>query len=48
MLNMYRVDFVINGHWFSTRAFGNEEVLVLLNGLSDSKIEFNARKEYSA
>jgi hypothetical protein len=47
MLNMYRVDFIINKRTFSTRALGNDELLVLLNGLSDNKIEFTARKEYS-
>ena len=47
MLNMYTVDFNINGRTFTTRALGNDELLILLNGLSDNKIEFTARKEYS-
>ncbi len=47
MLNMYSIDFIINGRTFTTRALGNEELLILLNGLSDNKIEFTARKDYS-
>ncbi len=47
MLIMYKVDFIINGRTYTTRALGNDDLLNLLNGFSDNKIEFTARKEYS-
>lgn len=47
MLIMYKVDMTINGRTYTTRAMGNDDLLHLINSLSNLKIEFVARKEYS-
>lgn len=44
---MYKVDMFINNRTYTTRALGNDDLLHLLNHLSDSNIKFIARKEYS-